>query len=97
MTVTDIEALPEADLILTTWALYRRSQAVDIPAAGAGDLIRAQSRLVHLVGPYTTSYGPRPVDPPDYDAIWRAVEDLFAVIEWHCGRDVADQVGDEAA
>jgi hypothetical protein len=69
--------------------VYRRSQQVPFPAVGAGDLMKAQSRLWHQVEPHTRTDDRHPFSEPDADAIDDAMDALVASVEWHCGPDAA--------
>ena len=76
-------------VILDAWQVYRRSQQIPFPAAGAGDLMKAQSRLVNLVKPFTRTDDRNPLARPDTDAVDDAIDALVAAVEWHCGQDAA--------
>lgn len=80
--------------VLDAHQVYRRSQRYS--AAGAGDVMKAQSRLWHHLEPFTRTSTQTPDGEPDVDAIDDAVDALVASVEWHCGPETAAYVaGDE--
>ena len=72
------------EVILDAWQLYRRSQQIPFPA-DPGPLIRAQSRLWHQVEAFTRTDDRNLFAEPDTEAIDDAIDELVAVVEWHCG------------
>jgi|GEM_PF-3180932 len=82
-------------VVLDAWQVYRRSQRIPFPETGAGELIMAQSRLCHYLGPFTRTDNKDPGIEPDVDAIDEAVDALVAAVEWHRGpEDAAFVAGD---
>jgi hypothetical protein len=76
-----------AEVVLDAWQAYRRSQRIPFPAHGAGDLMKAQSRLFHYAEPYAS--GREPMDWADVGAIDDAIDALVASVEWACGPEAA--------
>ncbi len=89
MTTGTLTAPSQQDVILDAWQVYRRSQQIPFPARSAGDLMKAQSRLWHLLEPHTRTDDRTPFPGPDMDAIDDALDVFVAAVEWACGADAA--------
>ena len=97
MTTGTLTAPSQQDVILDAWQVYRRSQQIPFPARGAGDLMKAQSRLWHLLEPHTRTDDRNPFPGPDMDAIDDAIDVFVAAVEWACGADAAAFVAGDAS
>jgi hypothetical protein len=88
MILTDDKTIvPEtpAEIIAYGWEVYRRSQQIPSPAQGAGELIKAQSRLFHRVAPHACAPVYAPWHGWDLPGITEATADLITAIHEHCG------------
>ena len=90
MTVTETGVItPEmyAEVVAYGWDVYRRTQQIPWPAAGGGEVMKAQSRLWHLVEPYASGRHEVGADLP---GIRRATGDLIAAVKRYCGSAYAE-------
>jgi len=90
MTVTETGVItPEtyAEVVAYGWEVYRRTQQIPWPVAGGGEVMKAQSRLWHLVEPYASG---RKFYGADFAAIQRATGDLIAAVKRYCGDAYAE-------
>ena len=91
MTVTETGVItPEtyAEVVAYGWEVYRRTQQIPWPVAGGGEVMKAQSRLWHLVAPYATGTGSGV--GADFAGIRRATGDLIAAVKRYCGDAYAE-------
>jgi len=90
MNITETGAItPEtyAEVVNYGWEVCRRTQQIPWPMVGGGEVMKAQSRLWHLVEPYASG---RHEVGADFSAIRRATGDLIAAVRRYCGSAYAE-------